>query len=95
MEALICTHARPRVVGELCIGGDWAQAHGDFGALRHIAQQLAGSVHEPVRGDLVKLADLCLCDLERAGALWDRLKASLRDPDRQWTADGGLVGVRD
>lgn len=37
------THARETVhtIGELCVGGDWACAHGDFSALREVTQQLA------------------------------------------------------
>jgi len=63
--------------GELCVGGDWASAHGDFSALRNVAQQLAIQFGEPVHCDLIKLADLCLYDLDAAGALWSRLKYQL------------------
>jgi len=64
-------------IGKLCVGGDWAWAHGDVSALRHIAQQLAVRFGEPTHCDLMNLAELCLHDLDAAGALWAGLKARL------------------
>jgi hypothetical protein len=61
-------------VGKLCVGGDWACAHGDFGGLRYIAQQLADYAPEPVRRDLAALASACANDPVRAIALWDRVR---------------------
>ena len=66
-----------RSIGQLCVGADWAWAHGEFSALRHIAQQLAVRFGEPVHHDLVELSDLCLHDLDTAGTLWARLKDRL------------------
>lgn len=64
-------------IGELCVGGDWAQAHGDFEALRYIAQRLAKDAPEPLHCRLVRLADMCLADPDGAGEVWDRLKDAL------------------
>jgi hypothetical protein len=77
MAAVTRSHTTPHSIGELCVGGDWAQADGDFETLRHIAQQLATRAGEPLHCELTKLADLCLYDLDRASALWDQLKGTL------------------
>ena len=89
METTATGSFTARSVGELCIGGDWAWAHGDFGALRYIAQQLAIGFGEPIHCDLTKLADLCLCDLDAAGTLWAQLKDQLYRSTRH---DGGAGG---
>ena len=62
-------------IGELCIGGDWACAHGDVSGLRDIAGQLADYAAEPLHCQLRSLAELCRFDPDRATALW----AGLRD----------------
>lgn len=67
----------PRTIGKLCIGGDWACAHGDFAALRHIAQQLATAATEPLHCALIELADACLDGEHRAGELWHHLRDRL------------------
>jgi hypothetical protein len=64
----------PRTTGELCVGGDWACAHGDFGALRWIAEELAARLPEPTHCRLVELAGSCASDPRRAGELWMELK---------------------
>jgi len=64
------THA----IGKLCVGGDWACAHGDIEALGYIAGRLAEYTRESLHGELVELADLCRCDSDRAVATWLRLK---------------------
>jgi hypothetical protein len=64
-------------ISELCTGGDWACAHGDFAGLRHVAHCLATYASEPLHCELVALADACTSDPERAGVLWDRLKGRL------------------
>jgi hypothetical protein len=66
-----------RAIAKLCIGGDWACAHGDFAALRHIAQQLATSATEPLHCELVGLADACLDRESRAAELWHQLRGRL------------------
>jgi SAM-dependent methyltransferase len=70
--------AEPRTIGKLCIGGDWACAHGDFAALRNIAQQLASAAAaEPLHCELIALADACLDGEDRASVLWHRLRDRL------------------
>jgi hypothetical protein len=73
----IASHPAPHNVGWPCVDGDWAWVHGDFGALRDIAQRLAASAPEPMHCELMKLAELCLYDLDGAAALWTRLKDQL------------------
>jgi hypothetical protein len=63
-----------RAIGKLCVGGDWACANGDLGALRSVAQQLADYVPEPMHCALEALVSACYCDPARAAALWDGLK---------------------
>jgi hypothetical protein len=71
------SHASAHAIGELCVSGDWACAHGDFGALHHIARKLAGYVGEPSHCQLMALADACLDNAERAGQLWAEVKDQL------------------
>ena len=70
--------ATDHAIGELCFGGDWACAHGDFSALRDIAQRLATRCTEPLHCRLIALGDACLSEPERAVASWVRLKDDLR-----------------
>lgn len=64
-------------IGKLCVGGDWACAHGDLSALRHVAQQLADYVPEPIHCELEALSAACAAEPDRAAALWDALKNRL------------------
>jgi hypothetical protein len=64
-------------IGRLCIGADWACAHGDLDSLREIAHQLASYVPEPIHCELVALASACAGAPDRATTLWDRLKTQL------------------
>jgi hypothetical protein len=68
---------RAFTIGELCVGGDWACAHGDLAGLRHIAKQLAEQLREPMHCDLVILADSCYGDPDQAVARWMALKDQL------------------
>lgn len=73
------TEASQRI-GKLCLGGDWACAHGDFAGLRSVAQQLAEYVAEPIHCELVDLARACKSDPDRAAVLWNGLKERLYRP---------------
>lgn len=64
-------------IGELCVGGDWACAHGDVGALRNIAHELAVRVHEPLHCALVALAEACERAPDSAPHAWWELKARI------------------
>jgi hypothetical protein len=64
-------------IGKLCVGGDWACANGDLGGLRHVAQQLADYVPEPVHCELDTLIVACASDPDRAARLWDAIKNQL------------------
>jgi hypothetical protein len=69
-----CTAEVSETVGKLCVGGDWACAHGDFAGLRQIVRQLADYAPEPIHCELVELASACSADPDRAALLWQRLK---------------------
>ena len=64
-------------IGSLCIGGDWAIAHGDFETLGYVARQLSTYVPEPLHCRLVDLAAACNHDAQRANQLWDEVKSQL------------------
>lgn len=61
-------------VGELCIAGDWAIAHGEVETLAFISQRLAETVAEPLHCELARLAELARCDPDQAAAEWGDLK---------------------
>jgi hypothetical protein len=62
-------------IGELCIGGDWACAHGDLATLGSIAIQLSAYTAEPLHCELAALVDLCQSrQSPRATATWTSLK---------------------
>lgn len=63
-----------RTIGKLCVGGDWACAHGDLEALCAVAVQLADFTREPLHRELVALCALCHHDPDQAAAVWMRLK---------------------
>jgi hypothetical protein len=69
--------AAHRMIGKLCVGGDWACANGDLEALGDVAVQLADFAHEPLHCELVALSGLCHTDPERASAAWMRLKSQV------------------
>lgn len=64
-------------VGQLCVGADWACANGDLGALRYMAQCLATHAEDPVHYELLRLAEDCNSDPERAVERWMRIKRTL------------------
>jgi hypothetical protein len=80
MPPMTPTHSTAEVsqtIGKLCVGGDWACAHGDFSGLRQVARELADYAPEPIHCELVELASACAADPDRAAALWQRLKNQL------------------
>lgn len=64
-------------IGTLCVGGDWACAHGDLSALRYVAQCLAVHVQEPLHRELLALAETCSDDPDHAVDRWVRIKDQL------------------
>jgi hypothetical protein len=74
VQAFTSTRGTVHTIGELCVDGDWACAHGDLSALRDVAQQLAAYIPEPMHCHLTALADACYAEPGRAGELWNRLK---------------------
>jgi hypothetical protein len=69
--------AATRAIRELCVGGEWACAHGDFAGLRHVAIRLAGYMVEPDRDELVALAKACIGQPTVAAIMWNRLQGKL------------------
>jgi len=78
----IRTDPAARAIGTLCVGGDWACAHGDLEALGDVAARLAAYVREALHGDLVALSTLVRRDPDRATAFWVQLRESLRPKPR-------------
>jgi hypothetical protein len=76
-EGMAMVATRSHLIGELCVGGDWACAHGDFAALRDVAHRLSSFTREPVHCALVELADACLGDPARASELWCQVKETV------------------
>lgn len=64
-----------RTIGELWLGGDWACAHGDVEALRHVATSLADRTSRPLRDELLAVAEACYRDPDRAATAWFEVKA--------------------
>jgi hypothetical protein len=62
-------------IGELCVGGDWACAHGDIEALGFVAKELAVRGPAHLRTRLSELVEECAVDPNRAAADWPVLKA--------------------
>lgn len=67
-----------RRIGELVIGGDWACAHGDAGALGYLARELSEYVAEPLHRELVALANLCDSAPDDAAHRWPQLREQVR-----------------
>jgi len=88
MEIVATSSPATRSIGELCVSGDWAWAHGDLLAMRDIAQQLAIRFGEPIHCDLIKLMELCVDQPAAAAALWARLKEQLYPSSPPPSADG-------
>lgn len=63
-----------RMIGKLCLGGDWACANGDLGALGDIADRLITCSPEMLHRELAGLSALCRHDPDRATAAWVQLK---------------------
>lgn len=70
-------HANREAVGRLCVGGDWACAHGNFGGLAAVAHHLIALAPLPIQRRLAELEAACRGDPARAGALWNELRGPL------------------
>ena len=76
-RARIARHSRDpqaRMIGKLCLGGDWACANGDLEALGDIAARLVTCSPEPLHGELTGLSAMCRRDPDQATAAWVQLK---------------------
>jgi hypothetical protein len=81
--ATTMAHSISHRIGQLCVGGDWACAHGDLEALRFVARELADAATEPLHQDLIALADECYADPNHAVASWLQLKERF-PPGGEW-----------
>lgn len=70
-------------MGQLCIGGDWACAHGNFETLQFLARSIAELTPEPLRREVADLALRCATDPEHAVEAWVVLTDRVRSL-RQW-----------
>lgn len=63
-------------VGELCLGADWACAHGDLETLGHVAGRLAVLLreHPTLHAELLDLERKCYLDAEGAMRAWMSVK---------------------
>jgi hypothetical protein len=66
---------RARMIGRLCLGGDWACANGDLDALGDIAERLVRCSPEAMRGELTGLSACCRGELHQATVAWVKLKS--------------------
>lgn len=57
-------------ISTLCMGGEWACAHGDVAGLRDVVHRLEAFVPASVRAELRAVAEACRHDAEHASALW-------------------------
>ena len=71
-----------RRVGELCLGGDWACAHGDVESLGFIVEELAGLIAGPGDCALGEVVQQCRHDPEAATARWAEVKDRARRAPR-------------
>jgi hypothetical protein len=55
-------------ISTLCLGGEWACAHGDFAALRDVARRLEPYVPE-VLDELHELETACRSDIDHASEI--------------------------
>jgi len=84
---------RDQMIGVLCLGGDWACAHGDQSTLGYLVRQLALLVPEPVHCELLALAEVCTSDTERAADAWTEAKALANGAWRGFTPARGAPRV--
>ena len=77
-RACIARHSRDpytRMIGKLCLGGDWACANGNLEALGDVAERLLTCTPASLRRELAALSAQCREDPDRATAAWVQLKA--------------------
>lgn len=76
----VTTQTGTRHIGELCVGGDWACAHGDLEALHYVAQNLADCAPKSLHDELIALAKACYRDPDRAVKAWCQVKKKIQRP---------------
>lgn len=64
-------------ISNLMRGGDWALAHGDFGTLATVADQLSSHVGAPLQHALREIASLTQRDLDGAARQWMTARSTL------------------
>lgn len=89
--ATTTTASNAHRIGQLCVGGDWACAHGDIAALRFVARELAISARDPLHRDLLALAETCREDPDLAVEQWSQLKRRLAEAQAAGSGLGGCA----
>jgi hypothetical protein len=84
MQALPYSHDTAREIGQLCVSGDRAAAHGDFATLRYVSEQLASWLPDELHVYLIELSAACSDDRERASSLWETLKRRILLVEEAW-----------
>lgn len=84
MQALPYSHDTAREIGQLCVSGDWAAAHGDFSTLRYVSEQLVPWLPDELHVYLIELSAACWDDLDRASSLWETLKRRILLVEEAW-----------
>jgi hypothetical protein len=74
-------HDAPHVISALCLGGEWAMAHGDFAGLRDVARRLEQYVPE-VLDELHELETACQKDIEHASEIWVHVERRITSASR-------------
>jgi hypothetical protein len=74
-------HDAPHAISALCLGGEWAMAHGDFAGLRDVARRLEQYVPE-VLDELQALETACQEDIDRASEIWVHVERRITSASR-------------
>jgi hypothetical protein len=74
-------HDPPHAISALCLGGEWAMAHGDFAGLRDVARRLEQYVPE-VLDELQALETACQKDIDRASEIWVHVERRITSASR-------------
>ena len=68
-----------QTIAVLCIGGDWACAHGDFAGLRDVARKLGAYLPAAIQPELTAVVEACRRDIDHASELWLRARNAVME----------------
>ena len=70
-----------RAISALCLGGEWACAHGDFAGLRDVARRLEPYAPEAL-DELHALETACQNDIDHASEIWVHVERRITSASR-------------